>query len=191
MKLSLKKARRLETKIANHLNTQSTNTVVRVLANDSHENVLTKVKDTQNKVVTDLDQKIKLTQARYSIRNKIDEQNHKTGISSLMNKREQVQHELKVLNAVSKEAKFNVDEVMLTMSSRKAALEKGERHTDVNIHVDVMDERLSATVKSQVKALRSQLEDIEDQLTQKNAGAEVTLSPEEVELLTVTDLLVV
>lgn len=189
MKLNLRKARKLETKIANHLNTQHIQTNVKVLANESFDSVQKKVGDAQSKVLQTIETNRKLTQTRYSIRNRIDEQNQKVGINSLMNQREQVQHELKVLNNVSKEARFSMDEVILTMTSKKAALDKGERHIDVNVNVDVVSEKLAAAVKEQTKSLRNQLEDIEEQLTQKNAGAEVTLTSEEVELLKVSDLL--
>jgi hypothetical protein len=184
MELNLRKARKLEAKILTYINAMKPNSSVRVrvLATEEERNgVLAKGRE---KYLSDVNTRSGLLVTRFMIRQQIAEANHSTGINALINRRE----ELQSLLALSIDDVDTLDQLEANdlAAAKKSHLEKGEsRFSEASVTFSLpvaLKEDVSA-FKNTDSLIKKRLEDIEDQLSQKNLGAKIKLSEETVSLL--------
>jgi hypothetical protein len=191
MDLNLRKARKLEAKIQKAADALSLSQAIKVRALASPEEralALSKARDEYNAA---LKNQKELIMARFSIRDAIADANARSGINSLMAQRELVQ-------ALLAKSTAGVDSLDLAeaedrANAKKKSLEGGENNsygeTSVTITLPVSSKEDVESFKKSDQALKKQLEDIEDELSQKNLGSAITLSDENVSLLQVNGLL--
>lgn len=186
MELSLRKARKLEAKIQSTADSlpMSQALKVRVLASTNERaEALNKARSEYNGA---LDDQKSLIKARFAIRDLIAKVNAEVGINSLMSQRELVQALLAKSTAGVDSIDFAASEDMAM--ARKNSLEKGMSDSSYsNLSVTIMvpvstKEDVSSFMQSD-KELKKQLEEIEDQLSQKNLGAKISIDEDTVNLL--------
>ncbi len=195
MQLNLRKARKLEAKIAKHIETVNLNTEVSIRAKSSLNEATQKRQEASVKLVTDLNQLVNLNELRYSIRSQIANANQGVGINALMTQREQLKSKVKILSKLATaEMAVSTEELQDVLETTAKALEKGDtrgygRMTDVKVNTSAVLEHSRQAINTEIQATVKGLEDVEDELAQKNLGAKVTLSDEQVALLKASALI--
>lgn len=192
MEISLRKARKLEAKIQATADSIQLNQAVkvRVLASSKERaEALSLARSKYNEAIEDQKSLIK---ARFAIRDLIAKANSDVGINTLMSQRELVQALL--AKSTSGVESLNFAEAEDMANARKNTLEKGESsraYSDpsVTITLPVSSDKDVETFKANDKELKKQLEDIEDQLSQKNLGAKISIDEDTVNLLKSVGLL--
>lgn len=194
MQLNLRKARKLEAKIAKHIEGVELKTEVGIRAKASLLDATNKRQEASVKLVKDLNDLVQLNEVRYSIRSQIANANQGVGINALMTQREQLRSKVQILQKLANaELAGSTEELADVLETTAKALEKGEtrgygRNTDVKVNVSVILEPSRQAINDEIKATVKGLEDVEDELAQKNLGAKVTLSAEQVALLSASAL---
>lgn len=189
MEINLRKARKLEAKIQAYIDLINpvTETTVRSLGNEADRlNTMALARKT---FLNQLELRTKLTNARFTIRRLIGQANEATGINALITRREEIQQGLRY--AVPTVAFYNAYEVEDEAKARRLRVEKGEAgyNTSTSISVNVATEQDVIGFRQAAAELTRQLEDVEDQLSQKNVGVKITLAADVVSLLKSSDLL--
>ena len=189
MEFNLRKARKLEQTIQSHVDEMkiAVETDVRALGED-HEREQ-KVRAARTELLAQKSLRESLIRARFEIRRMIGQLNEQTGLNSLMTRREEVQALLKL--KLSDAEACDLVQMKDLAEARKRQLEKGESgyHSGVTVRIPVPSEEDISRFRAEAAELRRELEDLEDQLSQKNIGAKLTLSAEVVALLRSQDLL--
>lgn len=188
MELNLRKARKLEGKIAKHIEAATLKGETSVRVKGSLEDALAKIQKSGESLLNDLQTLRQLNEVRYNIRGQIANANQGTGINALMTEREQLKSKsqllLKLLNV---QVAPPTEEVADLLTSKAALLDKGGdrfgRGSEVTVDVSVVSEPVRESINTEIKATIKGLEDVEDELAQKNLGSKVTLSEETVALL--------
>lgn len=195
MQLNLRKARKLEAKIAKHIETVNLNTEVAIRAKSSLIEATNKRQEASVKLVSDLNNLVQLNELRYSIRSQIANANQGVGINALMTQREQLKSKVKILSKLATaEMAVSTEELQDVLETTAKALEKGDtrgygRITDVKVNTSAVLEHSRQAINTEIQATVKGLEDVEDELAQKNLGAKVTLSEEQVALLKASALI--
>lgn len=189
MQLNLRKARKLEAKIAKHVENARLKTEVSIRAKASITEATSQRQEAAVKLVKDLNDLVQLNEVRYSIRSQIANANQGVGINALMTQREQLKAKAQILQKLAQaELAVSTEELQDILETTAKALDKGEtrgygRNTEVTVNISVITEDVRKAVNEEIKATIKGLEDVEDELAQKNLGAKVTLSDEQVALL--------
>lgn len=183
MELNLRKARKLEQKIQSHVAKMSVKTSTTVRAMGELEDRMSKVEEARQQALTTYELRKRLTEARFAIRNMIAQANDQVGINALMNEREQLKELLSQYSVV--EEVFSAESMEDDAKAKRIQLDKGENsyHFSTGVSVSVLTESDTSEIKDARAALLKRLEDVEDELSQKNVGAKVTLSEDIVTLL--------
>lgn len=195
MQLNLRKARKLEAKIAKHIETTELQTEVGVRAKASLADALATRAAASTKLVSDLEALNQLNELRYSIRNQIANANQGVGINALMTQREQLKSKVKILQKLATaQVAVSEEELQDVLETTAKALEKGDTRgygmrTDVKVNTSSVLEESRKAINAQIQATIKGLEDVEDELAQKNLGAKVNLSDEQVALLKASALI--
>lgn len=195
MQLNLRKARKLEAKIAKHIETTELATEVAVRAKSSLADALAARTAASTKLVGDLESLNQLNELRYSIRSQIANANQGVGINALMTQREQLKSKVKILQKLSTaQLAVSEEELQDVLDTTAKALEKGDTRgygmrTDVKVNTSSVLEESRKAINAQIQATVKGLEDVEDELAQKNLGAKVNLSDEQVALLKASALI--
>jgi hypothetical protein len=191
MELNLRKARKLEAKILTYVNAMSLSPAVRVrIMADRAEREKT-LNDGRTKYLSDVATQKALILERFSLRKAISDANQAVGINALINKRESLQALLEKTNS-GVEA-LDLQEADDMAATKKRSLEgSGSRaygEASVTFPLPVTTAHDVAGFKAHELTLKRQLEETEDELSQKNLGAKVTLSAHTVQLLQSVGLL--
>lgn len=192
MEINLRKARKIEAKISQVAAKQAALEFnLSILASSTDEEAVNELVSAKARLTEQIQNSLTLTEARYSIRRKIEQANEGVGINELMNRREQIQSKLAYYNTIEGLETCSQREMLDLLSAKRKAIEKGNDNFYGKVHISVQtlsDDEKSA-LSGQAVNLRRELEDIEEQLIQKNVGAKITLSAEEVALLQSNGLL--
>lgn len=189
MQLNLRKARKLEAKIAKLIETTELQTEVGIRAKATLDEAKTRRQEASEKLVSDLNGLVKLNELRYSIRSQIANANQGVGINALMTQREQLKSKVKILQKLAAaQTAVSVEELQDVLETTAKALDKGDTRgyglrTDVKVSTSAVLESSRTTINSEIVSTIKGLEDVEDELAQKNLGAKVNLSDEQVALL--------
>lgn len=192
MEINLRKARKLEAKINQAATKQSAlEFSLSILASSTDEEAINELTSAKSRLQEQIQNSLKLTEVRYSIRRKIEQANEDVGINQLMNRREEIQSKLAYYNTIEGLDTCSQREMLDLLSAKRKSLEKGTDnfYGKVNVTVQTLSEEEKNALTGQAVSLRRELEDIEEQLIQKNVGAKVTLSEDEVALLQSNGLL--
>jgi len=193
MQLNLRKARKLEGKIAKHIEATTLKGEATVRIKGSVSDALIKIQSTGQELLKDLETLRKLNEVRYDIRSQIAIANQGTGINALMTQREQLKAKSQLLmKLMNVELAPSTEEVADLLAAKAVILDKGgDRYgsQEVTVKVPVVSEPVRLAINDEIKATVKGLEDVEDELAQKNLGAKVSLSEENVALLKASALI--
>lgn len=193
MDLNLRKARKLESKISKHLEKAELKTSVNVRIKGTIDEASTSVTKGGATLLADLQTLIKLNEVRFDLRNQIANANQGVGVNALMNQREMLKAKSTVLMKLMN-VEFAPSKEQLTdlLDAKKVQLDKGGEsygRTSVTVDVPVIEEAERNKINAEITSTIKGLEDVEDQLAQKNLGAKVNLSADSVALLQSNGLL--
>jgi hypothetical protein len=192
MEINLRKARKLESKINSVAAKQAALEFnLSILASSSDEEALNELSAAKARLTEQIQNSLSLTGVRYSIRRKIEQTNEAVGVNQLMNLREQIQSKLAYYNTIEGLDTCSTREMLDLLAAKRKSLEKGSDnfYGKVNVSVQTLSKEEKEALESQAIGLRRELEEIEEQLIQKNVGAKLTLSEDEVALLQSNGLL--
>ncbi|MDD3412515.1 MAG: hypothetical protein PHY47_00780 [Lachnospiraceae bacterium] len=191
MELNLRKARKLEAKIQQHLDSTrvETNAIIRVLG--TLEEAQAAVKKVREESLAKLPEREQLLRLRYQIRRDIEVQNEAIGINKLIN-------EKVLLSALSRaeivthagpeglefEDQFNTQKMLYSSPVDSYGRAKS---TTYNSHVFTQEDVDAASAKK--LEYKRQIEAIEDKLGELNIIGKVKLSDDSVKLLQSVGLL--
>lgn len=185
MQINLRKARKLESLIASHTGIDTKFTSISVLASTNDEeatNLLVSAKaalQEQNQNI------LKLIEVHYSIRRKIELANEAVGINAKINEREVLKKKIAYLEQLAEMSTCETKEMLDLLSAKRAVLAKGDNsfYGKVSVEISTMTAQEQEALEAQAASLKKQLEDVEEELLQKNVGAKITLSADEVAVL--------
>lgn len=189
MDLNLRKARKLEQKIQSHVDSMKLNSEVSVRALSDAISRKQTLDQARQEFLAEGQKQQDLIKARFEIRRLIGNANQTTGINDLMNQREMLQELLAKSSAKVSTVDLAQleDEVILVQNQVSKGTERYGTKVSVNSAVSTdSDIQLFKKEESDVK---NQLEDVEDQLSQKNLGVTITLSDDVTSLLQSNGLL--
>ncbi len=194
MDLNLRKARKLESKIGKYINDAELKTDVNLRAKSSILDATSKRQEGAVQLTKDLADLDALNNVRYSLRNQIAAANQGVGINALMTKREQLKSKAGILTKLASASKaVSTEELQDILETTAKSLEKGESRgygrTEVTVNTSVILETTREAINTEITSTVKALEDVEDELAQKNLGAKVTLSAQDVALLTAKNLI--
>lgn len=191
MELSLRKARKLEAKIQATADSLPLSQTLKVRALASSEERAVGLAYARGVYNASLQTQKDLIKARFAIRDSIAQANAAVGINSLMAQRELIQGLLSKSTAAVEALDLAEAEDMA--NAKKNSLEKGESRgygeASVTIALPVSTKEDVESFRKNDVDLKKQLEDIEDQLSQKNLGAKISLEDSTVSLLQSVGLL--
>lgn len=184
MELNLRKARKLEQKIQAYVEKMQLKSSINVRVMADAASRQETLQQGRIEFLSDGQRQKELIQTRFAIRQLIGQINEGIGINSLMNKREELQELLKRVS--SGVDVLNLAEVEDDVAASKVQIEQGKesygrRGTVVAAPVSTKEDL--ELFKNEEAEIKRQLEDVEDQLSQKNLGAKLTLSDDAVALL--------
>lgn len=182
--LSLRKARKLEAKIQSHADAMDLRQEVQIRVLASKEERDAAIAAARTKYNEAVQLRRSLIQARFEIRNDIATANAGSGINTLMARREAVQALLAKSTATvtALDALRAEDQV----AAKKQVLDSGNSSygaPSVTLVIPVSTEEDIAEFKDFDIFLKKELEEIEDQLSQKNLGVKIILKEETEKLL--------
>lgn len=192
MEINLRKARKLEAKINSLAAKQAALEFnLSILASSTDEEAINELVAAKARLTEQIQNSLALTKVRYAIRRKIEQANEAVGVNQLMNDREQIQSKLAYYNTIEGLETCSQREMLDLLAAKRKSLEKGNDnfYGKVNVSVNTLSKEEKEALESQAVSLRRELEEIEEQLIQKNVGAKVTLSEDEVALLQSNGLL--
>lgn len=187
MKLSLRAARKLETKIGTYVDENPLNLTTKVRVNTDLKVATASLDEARKEFIQNEEDMTKLLQVKYILRQKISDENAKSEIDSLItqkvSKEQQVSRIKKLINAPIREAEEAVSD-MLTLG--KTNFSKGEvRYGESSVHTN-----LSFLIKEDVEKFKKQknelskeIEQIDEKVTELNHTQKVDLDDETVKLL--------
>jgi hypothetical protein len=192
MDLNLRKARKLEAKILAYANAMSLSSAVKVRIMASESERSDALSAGRSKFLSDVSTQKSLILARFNIRQAISDANQAVGINALINKREGIQALLE--KSTGTVDALDYKEATDLADAKKRSLENGDSsraygETSVTFSLPVALVHDVAGFKAHELALKRQLEETEDELSQKNLGAKVTLPADTVKLLQSVGLL--
>ncbi len=187
MDLNLRKARKLESKIEKHLAAAQLKGTVDVRIKSTLADASEQVHQGSLKLTRDLEDLLSLNTVRFDIRNQIANANQGVGINALMTQREMLKAKSEVLTKLSS-VELAPAEAQLgdLLEGKQKQLEKGGDSYGrllVTVDVGVVGEAERKVINDEITETVKALEDIEDQLAQKNLGAKITLGADAVTLL--------
>jgi len=121
----------------------------------------------------------KLNELRFAIRKGIADVNQQVGINALMNEREHLQAKLQLLGkVVENEVAHGEAELKDLLTNTATSIEQGTNHYGqslVNVTTSAIVQPLKQSLKNDVANIKKDLENLEDELAQKNIGAKVKI----------------
>lgn len=193
MELSLRKARKLESKINNHVQNLKTNIVthmsVRVNA-DIQTEVLPQLVKARNEFLSSLENIQNLIDARFTVRGLIARQNELSGINAKILEKVTLENKISILNGLIRDIS-TLDEKELEDDSQKfkICLEKGDRWGQTSFEAQFLLMKDESEFKKNQVELSKQIESLEDTLLELNYSTKVNLNKELVTLLQANGLL--
>ena len=189
MQINLRKARKLEQKIQSQVEAMPNETVVQVRALGSSEERDHKVAIARVELLNQKKLREDLLSARFMIRRLIAAANGKAGMNDLMNRREEIAALLKL--SLSTAQTFDASVMSDEAEARRLQIAKGDSGylSGVFVSAPVAHKEDIEQFKAESSRLKRELEELEDELSQKNLGVKISLPSEAVSLLKSQDLI--
>ena len=190
MKLSLKKARKLEVKINKFLSNIVSESMVSVRVKSTLESARKSIKLANSQFKNNINLKIKLLDARYGIRNQISKANNRSGINDLISEKILLEKKIEVINDTGVSLAPSDHEIIDTFEIKKNNLEKGSGYgQSTSTSFGIVFKEDVATMSDEVVTYEKEIEKIEDKIAAKNLGTKIELSADMLQVLTETRLL--
>lgn len=183
MELNLKKARKLDSKIQNYLDTNTISTLASIRVRGTLEDAKASISKSNQEVRDNVHDRLSLLDARFYIRRQIEQQNELGGINDLMNERV---HTLKAIDEINKLSGEALSEEDLA-DRLKVAVDNlnnpnsYDSKTVFNVHV--FTEKELEDLADRKAKLQKRIEDIDDEITAKNAANKIKLNDDVLKLL--------
>lgn len=197
MDLSLKKARKLETKIGAFVAKQSSDRDTQFSAriNDTKENIEKQAIEARTKFFAELKNVDDLSSVRYKIRQLISDQNALGGdasIDNLLNEKVQLESRLARANSLERFQKFDVLLMEDQLNSQKKILEGGANsygRSNTTFEVNFLTAVDEQKFKDDKVVISKRIEEIEDKLAELNYSKRISLDANSVKLLSDNNLI--
>lgn len=187
MKLNLRKARKLEEKIRKYVESGDTSFNFRVRIKEDPEKVVSERYTVRQKVLSDVQDLEKLIELRYTIRNNIGTNNETSGINSLISQRAMLESKYKFFKNDSLSFMggpvVSDDEIRDTLEIKVNAAPSKYGNTDVTATFCALTDEDLDNREEIRKAIKRELEDIDDKLSAKNLNTTIELDNNQVTLL--------
>jgi len=192
MKLNLKKARKLETKILSAINERlSLSATVRVNADITDIEV--KILNARKTAVDGIANKQALIDLRYKIRRLIAEANEQSGVSSLISDKVRLSAQKDLLNVyISEEVGLEKEELEDEINQKRKDLNKDGsfmRSKSALDSFDVLSKKDMDNFKNKRIDIIKEIEDIDDKLAELNYTTKITIDQSDIDLLTLNKLI--
>ena len=184
MKLSLKKARKLESKIKNYeeMAADKIRTTALLRNNEESSESEFKIKKAQEDFKKELEEYMSLVELRYKIRHTISAKNNDSTINELLNSKVCLETKLTCLYRFSEEDKLS--DILLIEDEKVNARDSNSRYgSKSTINIPILSEKIMTNIKESVYKIKKQIEKIEDKLAAKNLSAKISLSEDDKILL--------
>lgn len=188
MDLSLKKARKLESKIAAHIAQNSNNNIqLSVRVNSTIDEIDAQATEARNKFIENEKNLDQLNTVRYSIRRLISETNSSSGIDSFLNEKVELEAKLQRLNKINLYEKYNKTSVEDNLNNQKKMLEtsygNSYRSPNLSFNVPFLGDADELKLKEDRLAITRRIEEIEDKLAELNFSRRISLDANALKLL--------
>lgn len=183
MELSLRAARKLETKIGTYLEENQVKTSVKVRVNTDPKKLETMLDDARKAVMTTFQEQAALCALRYSLRRLISAKNAVCGIDETITTKVHLENKIKQLKVmVSSDARLETEALADTLALGKKRLDQpgsdtyGHRDSPVVTAFAVLSQADLDSFKKEVSKLQREIEGLESRLDELNHSAKVELS---------------
>lgn len=189
MKLTLRAARKLETKITKAMEETPVSMAAKVRVSASATEVEQELDTAKSRVKAELEERLKLVEIKYTIRQKIAEANHSSGVNELVTKK--VMAEQKVANIkaiIGTTPRMSKEELGDTLRLGQTKLAQGStsrygEDASVTTSLSIFTQSDLDSYKKEKVTLSKEIENIEDKLTELNASVKIEVDDESVKLL--------
>ena len=188
MDLSLKKARKLESKIAAYI-AQNSNNTIHFLArvNSTIDEIDAQAVEARNKFIENENNLNQLNSVRYTIRRLIAENNASSGIDSLLNEKVELESKLQRLNRINLYDKYDKVSVEDNLNNQKKMLESSYgnayRNPNLSFNVAFLGDADEQKLKSDRVTITRRMEELEDKLAELNFSRRISLDANALKLL--------
>lgn len=184
MKMSLRKARKLEQRLDDQAIKADYSCVLSASVSDA--SLLTTLKEERDLLLHALATKGKVREIKYEIRYLIDQANHECGISKLMNRRAFLISQLDYMNVVKMQASLYETEDPAFLMQR---IRDNVEAENTSRHFRLLDKLDHERFTNEVSKLKLEIEEVEDELLKLNHTTKIELSDDAYKVL--ADLLLV
>jgi hypothetical protein len=194
MKLTLRSARKLETKITKYLDETPVNTGAKVRVNANVDEVIVSLDSAQKKAKEEIADRVTLVEIKYAIRQKIASANHEAGINALITEKVQCEQKVNQIKAiVATTPRLSKEELTDTLRLGQTKLSNGSpgrygEDAAVSTTLSVFTEAELDSYKKDRSVAAKRIEAIEDLLTELNASTKVEVDEASVKVLQKYDL---
>jgi hypothetical protein len=130
-----------------------------------------------------------LAEVLFALRTSVGAANHTAGVNALLTERAKVQTRLAFLHQIVRnEARLDSETIMARIAGMRDKNANAVAYND-NLHFDVLPQEVLDSLKAEQKSLRIKEVGISDKIEQLNNTATVTMSDENVTLLTAEGIL--
>lgn len=181
MKLSLKKARKLESQIKNYVDSMDLYPKVALRVKESRDESKKNITLGQKAFKRTLNDYRDLNSLRYAIRNTISKYNHTKEINSQLAEKVKLENELSLLKQI-----LSYDELeneAIIEDKKEVLSESNSNYRKTSFEASVLSSELKKELAERVYQLKNLIDGLEDSLAQKNLSAKITLSEEHKNLL--------
>ena len=178
MDLSLKKARKLEAKIATFINQKKTelNTQESIRLSSDITAVTTQVGEFRTTFFDNLKLVNNLITIRQEIRDQISEANFNTGIDNLISNKVLLENKIAVLNAFVGHDIYDQGEVEDVLALGKKQLEGGSHYVRTSTEISFLNQVDKDKIRIDKQSLQKEIEAIEDKLAELNYSSKLRLN---------------
>jgi len=193
MKINLKKARQLESKIHAAIQGEKIEVEERVRINAALTDIQLKLLNGKTRVLDELKNKHSLIKLRYKIRRAIAEANEQSGVSKLINDKVMLEAQKTLLNTyISDNVGYTIDELNDVIEQSIKEMNKDGafmRSKSALTELAVLMKEDMEQFKDERVALVKQIEGLEDSLAELNYTTQIKLETEDIDLLTLNKLI--
>lgn len=194
MELNLRKARKLEEKISKKVSEEQLKTSVSVRTKSTVQEIIDSYENTSSELNLQVFNLMQLNSSRFEIRSLIGQVNESSKINSLMNERESIKNNQLLLSKLLSSSSSSIDELLDLAKSNSKALDSGETPIysglkNVTTSCSVVTKITLEKFKTMLNSLTKRLEEIEEELIQKNVSTKITIGEDMVKLLKDNSLL--
>lgn len=187
MKLNLRKARKLETKIKSYVDSNDISYGFRVRIKESPDKVVQSREEARQKLISDITDLEQLIELRYSIRTSIGTANESTGINRLISQRAMLESKYKFFknDSMSFIGKGVVtdEEIKDTLEFKLNNPSTGYGSDKVTTEFLALKDKDLDTRDGIRKSIKRELEDIDDKLSASNLSTTIELGINQIALL--------